>query len=33
MGLTLPYFPAWHGQTLVNMITLCCSAGFILFGP
>ncbi|KAL2004764.1 hypothetical protein VTN00DRAFT_3292 [Thermoascus crustaceus] len=32
MGFGVPYFPAWHGKTLVYMITFCCSAGFILFG-
>ncbi|MCJ1302408.1 hypothetical protein MMC08_005211 [Hypocenomyce scalaris] len=32
MGLQLPYFAAWYGQTLVWMITLCCSSGFLLFG-
>lgn len=32
MGFALPYYPAWYGQTLVVMITTCCSAGFILFG-
>jgi hypothetical protein len=30
--LALPYFPAWYGKTLVTMITVCCSSGFLLFG-
>jgi hypothetical protein len=32
MGLGLPYYPTWYGQTLVVRITTCCSAAFILFG-